>query len=167
LKESEGFFVKESIATKGFLGIVAGVFSYLAGCLNEIVIILAILVIMDYILRIAAVFMQNKQFDGNLALKGAFKKALYAFVIVLGYLGDYLIIYMAEGFGVVIPVKAILGIAVTLYLIGTEGFSICRNLILVGVPVPEWFGKFFGLVKDHSGKFVTVPEKDDDNESDK
>lgn len=157
--------MKESITTKGFLGVVAGVFGYLAGCLNEMVIILALLVIMDYILGIAAVFMQEKQFDGNLALKGAFKKALYAFVIVLGYLGDYLIIYMAESFGIIIPVKAILGIAVTLYLIGTEGFSICRNLILVGVPVPEWFGKFFGLVKDQAGKFVTIPKGEISDES--
>jgi len=157
--------MNESTVTKGFIGLVAGVFSYLGGCINEIVIILALLVIMDYILGIAAVFMQGKQFDGNLALKGAFKKALYAFVIVLGYLGDYLILYMAEGFGIIIPVKAILGIAVTLYLIGTEGFSICRNLILVGVPVPEWFGKFFGLVKDQAGKFVTIPKGDESNEN--
>lgn len=151
--------MKNEIATKGFLGAVAGVFGYLAGCLNEIVIILALLVIMDYILGIAAVFMQNKQFDGNLALKGAFKKALYAFVIALGYLGDYLILYMANGFGIVLPVKAILGIAVTLYLIGTEGFSICKNLILVGVPVPEWFAKFFGLIRDQAGKLVPIGEE--------
>ena len=72
---------------------------------------------------------------------------------------------MAEGFGIIIPVKAILGIAVTLYLIGTEGFSICKNLILVGVPVPEWFGKFFGLVKDQAGKFVTIPKGDESNEN--
>lgn len=157
--------MNESTVTKGFIGLVAGVLSYLAGCMNEIVIILALLVIMDYILGIAAVFMQNKQFDSTYALKGAFKKALYAFVIVLGYLGDYLIIYMAEGFGIIIPVKAILGIAVTLYLIGTEGFSICKNLILVGVPVPEWFGKFFGLVKDQAGKFVTIPKGDESNEN--
>lgn len=157
--------MNESTVTKGFIGLVAGVLSYLAGCINEIVIILALLVIMDYILGIAAVFMQGKQFDGNLALKGAFKKALYAFVIVLGYLGDYLILYMAEGFGIIIPVKAILGIAVTLYLIGTEGFSICKNLILVGVPVPEWFAKFFGLVKNQAGKFVTIPEEGDNNEN--
>jgi len=157
--------MNESVVTKGFIGLVTGVFGYLAGCLNEIVIILALLVVMDYILGIAAVFMQGKQFDGNLALKGAFKKALYAFVIVLGYLGDYLIIYAVEGFGIIIPVKAILGIAVTLYLIGTEGFSICRNLILIGVPVPEWFGKFFGLVKDQAGKFVTIPEEGDNNEN--
>lgn len=157
--------MNESIVTKGFIGLVAGVLGYLAGCLNEIVIILALMVVMDYILGIAAVFMQERQFDGNLALKGAFKKALYAFVIVLGYLGDYLIIYMAEGFGIIIPVKAILGIAVTLYLVGTEGFSICKNLILVGVPVPEWFGKFFGLVKDQAGKFVTIPKGDESNEN--
>ena len=157
--------MKESITTKSFLGVMAGVFGYLAGCINEMVIILALLVIMDYILGIAAVFMQGKQFDANLALKGAFKKALYAFVIVLGYLGDYMIHYMANGFGVVIPVKAILGIAVTLYLVGTEGFSICKNLILVGVPVPDWFAKFFGLVKDRAGKFVTIPEGGDNNEN--
>ncbi len=150
--------MKESVATKGFFGVIAGVFGYLAGCLNEIVIILAILVIMDYILGIAAVIMQGKQFDAKLALKGAFKKALYAFVIVLGYLGDYLIHYVSEGFGVVIPVRAILGIAVTLYLIGTEGFSICKNLILVGVPVPDWLLKFFGLVRDEAGRIVPIKE---------
>ncbi len=150
--------MKESVATKGFFGVIAGVFGYLAGCLNEIVIILAILVIMDYILGIAAVIMQGKQFDAKLALKGAFKKALYAFVIVLGYLGDYLIHYVSEGFGVVIPVRAILGIADTLYLIGTEGFSICKNLILVGVPVPDWLLKFFGLVRDEAGRIVPIKE---------
>ena len=150
--------MKESVATKGFFGVIAGVFGHLAGCLNEIVIILAILVIMDYILGIAAVIMQGKQFDAKLALKGAFKKALYAFVIVLGYLGDYLIHYVSEGFGVVIPVRAILGIAVTLYLIGTEGFSICKNLILVGVPVPDWLLKFFGLVRDEAGRIVPIKE---------
>jgi toxin secretion/phage lysis holin len=156
--------MKESIAAKGLFGVVAGVFGYLAGCLNEIVIILAMLAIMDYILGIAAAFMQEKQFDGNMALKGAFKKALYAFVIVLGYLGDYMIHYVSEGFGIVIPVKAILGIAVTLYLIGTEGFSICKNLILVGVPVPDWLSKFFGYVKDEAGKIVPIG-KGDENET--
>lgn len=154
--------MNESTMTKGFIAVIAGVFGYLAGCINEMVIILAMLVIMDYILGIAAVFMQEKQFDGNLALKGAFKKALYAFVIVLGYLGDYLLHYMADGFGVVIPVKAILGVAVTLYLIGTEGFSICKNLILVGVPVPDWLLKFFGLVKDEAGKIVPIGKGDKD-----
>lgn len=157
----------KEVGTKSIIGVIAGVFGYLSGCLNEIVIILALLVVMDYILGIAAVFMQSKQFDGNLALKGAFKKALYAFVIVLGYIGDYLILYMADGFGVVIPVKAILGVAVTLYLIGTEGFSICKNLILVGVPVPDWFAKFFGLIRDQSGKFVTIPEGENANEDNK
>jgi len=156
--------VKETHVTKGTIAVITGVFSYLAGCINELVIVLAMLVIMDYILGIAAVFMQEKQFDSKLALKGAFKKALYAFVIVLGYLGDYMIHYVSEGFGVVIPVKAILGIAVTLYLIGTEGFSICKNLILVGVPVPDWLLKFFGLVKDEAGKIVPIPKSGGDND---
>lgn len=151
--------MKENLVTKGFIAVVAGVFGYLSGCLNEIVIILALLIIMDYILGIAAVFMQEKQFDSKLALKGAFKKALYAFVIVIGYLGDYMIHYVSEWFGIVIPVKAILGIAVTLYLIGTEGFSICKNLILVGVPVPDWLLKFFGLVKDQAGKIVPIKQE--------
>jgi phage-related holin len=51
--------MNESTVTKGFIGLVAGVLSYLAGCMNEIVIILALLVIMDYILGIAAVFMHG------------------------------------------------------------------------------------------------------------
>jgi toxin secretion/phage lysis holin len=152
------------IAAKGFIGAVAGVFGYLAGRLNEVIIILALLMVMDYILGIAAVFMQEKRFDPTLALKGAFKKALYSFVIVLGYLGDYLIIYMSQGFDTDIPGKAVMGLAVTLYLIGTEGFSICKNLIFVGVPVPDWFIRFFGLVKNQAGKIVPIP-KDDENET--
>jgi len=157
--------MNETIATKGLFAVMAGVFGYLAGCLNEIVIILAILVVMDYVLGIAAVFMQGKQFDGNLALRGAFKKALYGFAIVLGYLADYMIHYLADGFGVIIPVKAILGVAVTLYLIGTEGFSISKNLVLIGVPVPDWLLKFFGLVKDQAGKLVPIPEGESSEES--
>jgi toxin secretion/phage lysis holin len=152
--------MSESTVAKGFIGLVAGVFGYLAGCLNEMVVILALLVVMDYILGIAAVIMQGKQFDSTLALKGAFKKALYAFVIVLGYLGDYLIHYMTAGLGMTLPVKALLGVAVTLYLIGTEGFSIVKNLVLVGVPVPGWFAEFFGLIRDEANRFCAVSKKE-------
>jgi len=151
--------MKNTVAVKGFMGVVAGVFGYLAGCLNEIIIILAIMVIMDYVLGIAASIMQEKKFDGTLALKGAFKKALYAFAIVLAYLGDYLIIYLADGVGIIMPVKAILGLAVTLYLIGTEGFSITKNLMLVGVPLPDILLKFFGLIRDQAGKIVKFPQE--------
>jgi phage-related holin len=47
-------------------------------------------------------------------------------------------------------------------LIGTEGFSIIQNLLLIGVPAPEFLQKVFGLMRDNAGKLVKIPPKSGD-----
>lgn len=159
--------MEKTHVTKGFIGVIAGVFGYLAGCLNEMIVILVLFILMDYVLGIAAVFMTEGQFNSKKALLGAFKKVLYGFAIALGYLADFLIIYLLEMFGIGLPIRAMLGVVVTLYLIGTEGFSIGKNLVLVGVPVSDVLLKFFGLVKDQAGKIVYIKEEPENVQEDK
>jgi toxin secretion/phage lysis holin len=147
---------------KGFIGLCAGLFSYLASCINEMLIILIALIAMDYIVGMIAAIIQGARFQFKIALLGAIKKALYSIPIAIGYLGDRLILTGAAGVGINLPMNAMLGFVVTLYLIGTEGHSITKNLMLIGVPFPEILLKFFGLIRDEAGKVIKLPEAKED-----
>ena len=46
--------------TKGILSAAAGVLGYLTGCMDELIIVLILLMLMDYLLGIAAVFLLAK-----------------------------------------------------------------------------------------------------------
>jgi toxin secretion/phage lysis holin len=146
-------------AVKGFMGVFAGLIGYLASCLNEMLIILMIFIIMDYIVGMIATIIQGSKFQFKIALFGALKKALYSIPIAVGYLGDRLILSGASDIGIILPTKAMLGFVVVLYLIGTEGFSITKNLMLIGVPFPEILLKFFGLIRDQAGKIIKLPQE--------
>ena len=45
---------------KGTIGAVTGVFAYLAGCLNELVVILVILMILDYATGVIAAYFKKE-----------------------------------------------------------------------------------------------------------
>jgi toxin secretion/phage lysis holin len=151
-------------AVKGFIGLCAGLFSYLASCINEMLIILIALIAMDYIVGMIAAIIQGARFQFKIALLGAIKKALYSVPIVLGYLGDRIILTVTADAGIGLPMNAMLGFVVVLYLIGTEGFSITKNLMLIGIPFPEILLKFFGLMKDEAGKVIKLPESKGDEQ---
>lgn len=142
--------------TKGILSAAAGVLGYLTGCMDELIIVLILLMLMDYLLGIAAVFFTGEKFDTMVAVRGALKKMLYGFVFILGYLADFIIIYLLERLGIALPVKAMLGVVATLYLIGTEGLSIGKNAILIGLPASDTILKFYGLLKDEAGKITKM-----------
>jgi toxin secretion/phage lysis holin len=148
----------KNTAVKGFMGVCAGLIGYLASCLNEMLIILVILISIDYIVGMIAAIIQGARFQFKIALFGALKKALYSIPIAIGYLGDRLILTGAAGVGIALPMDAMLGFVATLYLIGTEGHSITKHLMLIGVPFPEILLKFFGLIRDEAGKVIKLPE---------
>jgi phage-related holin len=149
--------MKEYVGTKSILGIITTVFAYLSGCFNELIVFLAMFIISDYVLGILVAFRKKKQFDKDLALWGAVKKVLYGVLLVIAFSCDYIIVYLAKDFGVVLPVKGVFGIATTIYLLGTEGFSNARNLMILGLPVPKVLLSFFGLIKDQAGKIASIP----------
>ena len=153
--------MNESTVTKGFIGLVAGVFMYFWNCITEVIVILLITLIVDYITGIVQGLL-NDGFSWEKALKGIIKKVMYGPVLIMGFAADYILMYLTESIGVDWNLTGVVGIAACIYLIGTEGFSIIQNLLLIGVPAPEFLQKVFGLMRDNAGKLVKVPPKSGD-----
>lgn len=127
---------------KGFLALIGVVVSFITGSISVPMIVLLILIILDYILGIAAAVKDEKKFDWSKAIWGAIKKVGYAVVIILSILVDLLLIEGINELGLDIPYRAIFAVAATVYLCGIEFFSGCRHLIALGVPVPKFLVRF-------------------------
>jgi toxin secretion/phage lysis holin len=155
----------ETIGAKGFIGLFLSVISFIIGKITALVVVLAFLIALDYLTGVVAGMCQGEKFDTKKALKGAAKKAGYIILLIIGFLGDYVIYYAITEAGIQWGDVWILSIALSFYLIGTEGFSCLKNLVLIGIPVPEFMLRFFGIVKDESGKLVKIPETEKDSDT--
>ncbi len=149
----------ENAATKGAMGVVAGVFGYLCDSFNALLVVLGILMIVDYLTGVT-VSLKKGTFDKNMGIWGAVKKLFYVLIVLLGFLADYTISDIAARAGIDFSTQGLLGIAVTLYLIGNEGLSITENWVILGLPSPTFLTKAFGFMKDQSGKLVKIPEEE-------
>lgn len=134
---------------KGMFSVVASVFSYLYGCINELIIILVIFMLFDYITGIILAIKQ-KQFNPDKGIDGAVKKACYSIIIIMGFLMDYIIGYIGPNLNLHINTGGLIGAAVVVYLISTEGLSATRNLINLGLPVPKFLINVFENLKEKS-----------------
>jgi len=150
--------MNENIATKGFIGAIVGVGAYLANRIDAVLVVLAIFLILDYIAGVTLALLLG-QFDKKKGVQGAIKKLFYIVLVLIGFLLDFVISTVAQDAGLAFTTGGVLGLAVTLYLIGNEGLSIMESLVGIGLPVPPFLQKAFGYVKDSSGKLVKVPEK--------
>jgi len=120
--------------------------------------VLLILVLIDYVTGIVALYTTDKAFDKSIATKGMIKKLGYVILIIVAMLLDYVLMQQATNIGIDIS-SAVVTMAITLYLIATEGISILQNLVLFGVPVPDFMLKIFNLMKDSAGKIVKIPKE--------
>ena len=135
---------------KGTIAAVTGVIAYLAGCLNELVIILVILMIFDYITGVMAAFVR-KDLASWKGVVGILKKVSFMLLVTLGFLLDFIISYLVqEKAGATFSTGGIFGIATTLWLIGTEGMSIIENLGVIGVPIPKFLKPAFSKLKNQA-----------------
>lgn len=128
------------------LGILIGVFSYLAQCVNEVVIILAILMIFDYVTG-TTVALTEKNFSAKAGAWGAVKKLYYIMILATGYLSDILINSFAIKLGLSFCTHGALGFAVAFYLIGNEGISLYMNWSKLGLPAPKFLFNIFSNIK--------------------
>ncbi len=148
----------EVLSTKGIIGLFLSVVSFMIGKITALVVVLAFLIALDYITGILANIAQDEKFDAKKALRGAWKKAAYIILLIVGFLGDYVIFYAVSEAGLPWGDVWVVSIALSFYLIGTEGFSCLKNLVLIGIPVPDFMLRFFGFVRDESGKLVKIPQ---------
>ena len=139
-----------SIATKSVIGTIAYVAGYIKGSFNELLVILAIFMVCDYISG-TVLALTRGEFSVKKGLLGATKKLFYIFLVLMGFLLDLLVSVTGEKLGFSIETMGALGMAINCYLIGTEGLSILESLVAMGLPVPEFLKKALGIIKD-SGK---------------
>lgn len=146
------------VEVKTGLGVVSGLLLWMSNQFNEILIILVILMIFDYILGVTAA-LKSGAWDPHEGIWGAIKKACYGILVACGYLADYIINFMSDKMHIPFQSPALFGLMVVVYLIGNEGLSLFRNLIFIGVPVPPFLLNVFGYFKDESGKLAKIPFK--------
>ena len=154
----------QNAGTKTILGLITAVMAYFWNRITEIMIILFIVLIVDYITGVVQGLL-NGGFSWEKAWKGIVKKVMYAPVMLIGFIGDYIIMYVAQQINVDLGFSGVIGLAACIYLIGTEGFSIIQNLLLIGVPAPEFLQKVFGLMRDSAGKLVKISESPKDSDT--
>lgn len=156
----------QNAGTKTLLGLITAVLIYYWNCFTEIMIILFVVLILDYVTGLIQGLL-NGGFSLEKAWKGIIKKLMYGVVLIIALSVDFIIMYMAETLGADWGLQGMVGIAVCLYLIGTEGFSIIQNLLLIGVPAPDFLQKIFGLMRDNAGKLVKISESIKDSSEEK
>ena len=136
---------------KGIIAMMAGLASYLMGRVTELVIILVVMMIIDYVTGVSAAYVQGK-LQSRKSILGVIKKICYMVLLGLAFFLDYTITYLVETAGVQSPINGLFGIATTLWLIGTEGLSILKNLNRIGVPFPPFLKNAFGKLQGEAEK---------------
>lgn len=137
----------EAAKGKTILGIITAVLAYLKGSFNELLVVLAILMIFDYILGTTLALMSGS-FTREKGIRGAVKKAGYMFLVTIGFLLDFTITFLADSTGLVLNTGGMFGYAITCYLIGTEGLSCLKCMGELGLPIPDFLLRGFGMLKD-------------------
>ena len=154
----------QNAGTKTLIGLMSAVFMYYWNCFTEVMVILFVVLILDYVTGIIQGLL-NGGFSWEKAWKGIVKKLMYGVVLIIALSVDFIIKYMTDSLGVDWGLSGMVGISVCIYLIGTEGFSIIQNLLLIGVPAPEFLQKVFGLMRDSAGKLVKISESPKDSDA--
>ncbi len=147
-----------TIATKSAIATLAYVAGYIKGSFNEILVVLAIFMVCDYISGTALAITKGK-FSVKQGVLGAIKKLLYLFLVLMGFLVDLLITSTGSRLGLSLATNGAFGLAINCYLIGTEGLSVIENLVALGLPVPKFMKKAMGIIKE-TGENLNVTDKD-------
>ena len=147
-----------TIATKSLIATLAYVFGYIKGSFNELLIVLAIFIVCDYICG-TALALTKSEFSVKKGLYGAMKKLFYLFLVLMAFLVDLLVTTVGAKMGLALSTNGTFGMAINCYLIGTEGLSILKSLVALGLPVPKFLKKAMGIIKE-TGEKVSVEIKD-------
>lgn len=142
--------------SKAICGAASYIFTYLTKTFNEIFVILAILMMFDYIMGMI-IAIKKRKFNYKIGVWGALKKLLYIMMLTTGYLTDFLLNYLLQKAGLDFKTYGSLGFVVTFYLIGNEGISLCYHWAELGLPVPKIMFLIFN-------KFKSFDQEGDSNE---
>lgn len=129
--------------SRGFFGLLISVIMYVVGGITYLLPVLVILMLIDYFVGIASAVITGEKFSVKIALLGILKKTAYLSFIVFAQLLDAVVIGLHSTGVLNVENFRYFGLIVNVYLIGTEGVSILKNLSDCGVPMPGIFRTFF------------------------
>lgn len=144
--------MNQEIQLKSAIGAIIAVFGYLFNCFTALIVVLAIFMAMDWVLNVAVAIRDDK-FDKKIAIWGTVKKLCYFFLVVMGFLMDFTITYLASSIAIGLNTKGAIGIVITCYLIGTEFVSCSKGFGKLGVPVPEFLQKLVEIFQQSLQSF--------------
>ena len=151
--------------------VVSGVLAYISaklGILFPVLLILAVMMVVDYITGMMASKVEAADHPDNPAygwnskkgLKGIMKKVAYICVIAVAMVVDYIIVNVAGTLGYQMPVTAVFGLLVAIWYLLNEILSIIENAGRMGAPVPEWLAKYIAVLKHKVDSTVDDEEKE-------
>ena len=151
--------------------VASGVLAYISaklGILFPVLLILAVMMVVDYITGMAASKVEAVDHPDNPAygwnskkgLKGIMKKVAYICVIAVAMVVDYIIVNVAGTLGYQIPVTAMFGLLVAIWYLLNEMLSIIENAGRMGAPVPDWLAKYIAVLKHKVDSTVDEEEKE-------
>lgn len=138
--------------------VISSIGAYLSnklGILFPVLVILLFAMVVDYSTgMIKAKYLG--EIESRKGMWGVIKKAMYAVVVAVAMISDWIIINVAEKIGVNIPLTTFFGLLVAIWLIVNECISILENLITLEVPIP-------GFLKNLVSRLKIVVEEQGDN----
>lgn len=116
------------------------------GILYPILITLVAMAITDYLTGCSASVIDGKKLSSKEGLKGILKKLGYFVAVAVGVCIDWLIVTVSAQIGIDIPVKALFGILISVWLILNELLSIVENLNRMDIRLPSFLKKTITLL---------------------
>lgn len=156
--------------SKGMMAMIVAIFSYMYQSITELIVVLVLLMILDYITGLIAAAIsgtiESAKSIGSLSwkkgLSGIVKKVGYIVLVGIAIIFDYVIYYLGAEAGISIGIKGIFTLLVTCWLIATELLSLVENLGNMGVPIPPFLKNAFLKLKDISGEMGDEANETDD-----
>ncbi len=143
--------MNNNVENKVLFGALAGVGGYLLDKITEILVVLTILVMLDYLLGLTTAIIKG-QWDKKIGIEGLVRKVGYIVCVLIGFLVDFTLLWLTKNAGWQINTGGFFGIATTCYLIGTEGISCINHLYTLGIPVPKFLIKPFEKLTEIHGE---------------
>ena len=134
--------------------ILIGFFAFMYNYVGELLLLIPISLMLDYLLGITAHIYAGGKFDKEIGIWGFIRKACYSVVILGAFVVDYLIYWLSMKMGLDINIRGVFVVAVSIYLISTEWISIFKHLNTLKVPIPKFLTKAFVKVVKETGEIA-------------
>ena len=145
---------------KGIRAVISAALAAFAAYFGAIVVpllVLAVMMIADYISGMAAAYMSGS-LSSRAGIRGIVKKVSYMLLIGVAMGLDYLIMSGLTAVSVQVGLNMWFGLLVTVWLIINEMISILENLSRLGVPIPKFLTAIVKKLK------VSADGKDEGND---